>query len=118
MGMMFARFVALSVTILSGWIFVVNLFERGWENWVLVWILASGLAGLIGGAVYLLSLDGPARFRTRVRRAVGWLAMLVAVMLPTALTFMLVPLVLVLLPSLFTLPRTDGAEPDAPVTSG
>lgn len=115
MGWTFARFVAVSVAILSGWMFVVNLpfQDRGWEPWALVWILASGLAGAVGGVLYLLSIDGPRRFRTRAYRAWGWVAMLAAVILPTTLTIMLVPLVLVLAPSLFTVPpgadETDGA---------
>jgi hypothetical protein len=118
MAWTFARFVAVSVTILSGWMFVVNLpFEdRGWEPWVLVWILASGLVGAIGGIAYLLSIDGGRRFRTRVYRVGGWLAMLVAVALPTNLTYMLVPLVLVLLPSLFG-PSRGEEEPEEAVTS-
>lgn len=118
MAWTFARFVAVSVTVLSGWMFVMNLpFEdRGWEPWVLVWILASGLVGTVGGLLYLLSIDGPQRFRARAYRVGGWLAMLVAVALPTNLTFMLVPLVLVLLPSLFGMSGREE-EPEEAVTS-
>lgn len=118
MGWTFARFVAVSVAILSGWMFVVNLpfQDRGWEPWALVWILASGLAGAVGGILYLLSIDGPRRFRTRAYRAWGWVAMLAAVILPTTLTIMLVPLVLVLAPSLFTVPP-EADETDGAVTS-
>jgi hypothetical protein len=98
--------------------FVMNLpfQDRDWEPWALVWILASGLVGAVGGVLYLMSIDGPRRFRTRAFRIGGWAAMLAAVMLPTNLTFMLVPLVLVLLPSLFTIPRRDDST-DGAITS-
>lgn len=118
MGRIFARFVAGSVALLSGWMFFVNLAGiQGWNPWVLVWILASGLAGAVGGALYLLSLDGPARFRTKRWRIGGWLAMLAAVLLPTNLTMMLVPLVLALIPSLLTVGRQVEGREDA-ITSG
>jgi hypothetical protein len=111
MAKMFARFVAVSVLLVSGWMFVVNLSDRGWDPWILAWILGSGLIGALGGVLYLLSLDGPERFQTRLHRTVGWVGMLLAVLLPTSLTFMLVPLVLVLIPSLFTLRRAEDEEP-------
>lgn len=117
MARMYARFVAISVAILGAWIFVINLFELDGEFWILSWVLLSGLAGAAGGVLYLLSMDGPERFRTRSRRFIGWLAMLVSVMLPTSLTLMLVPLVLLLIPSLFAMRPQDG-EAEEPVTSG
>lgn len=101
MGWMFARFVGVSVTLISGWMLVINLVDRGYTGWVMTWILGSGLVGALGGVVYLLSLDGVERMRTRAWRIGGWVAMLAAVVIPTSLTFMLVPLVLVLFPSLF-----------------
>ena len=104
MGRMFARFVAVSVTLVSGWMFLNNVLELRYGGWVLAWILGSGLVGALGGVAYLISLDGPERYRTRPYRWGGWAAMLAAVMLPTSLTFMLVPLVLLLVPSLFMRP--------------
>lgn len=118
MAWTFARFVAVSVAILSSWMFVVNLpfQDRGWEPWALTWILASGLIGAVGGVVYLLSIDGPPRLRSRAYRIGGWVAMLAAVVLPTNLTYMLVPLVLVLAPSLFVAPR-QHKKTDSAITS-
>ncbi|MGH3650798.1 MAG: hypothetical protein ACRDU9_08830 [Acidimicrobiia bacterium] len=110
MGWMFARFVAVSVGILHAWMFVINLVELSYEGWTLAWIIFSGLVGAVGGVAYLLTLDGPARFRTRRLRVWGWVGMLAAVMLPTSLTLMLVPLVLALVPTLFMrpAPREDA----------
>lgn len=118
MGRVFARFVAVSVTLISAWTFVINIAQpANWAPWVFVWIIASGIIGVVGGVVYLLSLDGPIRFRKRLFRQGGWLMMLLAVALPTSLTFMLVPMVLVLIPTLFTVDRGDQAQ-EEPVTSG
>ena len=118
MGRVFARFVAVSVVLISGWTFAVNIAQpEAWELWVYFWIIASGLVGTIGGLAYMLSLDGPARYRTRRLRWAGWTMMLLAVALPTSLTFMLVPLVLVLIPTLFSIDRDDQAN-EEPVTSG
>jgi hypothetical protein len=116
MGLMYARFVAVSVTVLSAWIFVVNLFELRGPGWALAWILSSGLVGAVGGLAYLLSLDGPVRFHTRAHRIGGWVAMLAAVILPTSLTPILIPLVVLLIPTLFG--ATAKKEPEDAVTSG
>lgn len=117
MGRMFARFVAVSVAILSAWIFAVNIARPDvWEPWAYVWIIASGVVGTSGGVAYLLSLDGPGRFRIRLFRWGGWAMMLVAVVLPTNLTFMLVPIVLVLIPTLFMV-GGDSQASEEPVTS-
>jgi hypothetical protein len=107
MALMFARFVAVSVTLVSGWTFLLNLSDRAFTGWILTWVLASGLVGALGGVAYLLSLDGAERFRSRAWRIGGWVAMLAAVVLPTSLTFMLVPLVVLLVPSLFLRYRTS-----------
>jgi hypothetical protein len=117
MGRTFVRFVAVSVAILGDWMFILNIGDGGsWAPWAYVWILASGLAGAVGGVLYLLSLDGPPRFRTKQRRIIGWGLMLASVLLPTSLTFMLVPLVLLMIPTLFRVPG-DGSGGE-PITSG
>lgn len=109
-GWMFARLVALAVLIVSGWMFIINLVEVSYEGWILVWILLSGLAGVAGGALYLLSIDGPDRYRTRGRRSLGWVAMLLAMLLPTSLSFFLLPTLAVLIPTLF-IADSAGGEP-------
>lgn len=116
MGMAFARFVGVSVALLGGWIFILNLGDRGWESWVLVWVLASGLLGALSGLAFLLSFDGPDRFRNRTARLIAWLGMLASVSLPTSLTFMLVPMILLVLPTLFLTPSPAGANRE-PITS-
>lgn len=113
-GWMFARLVALAVLLLNAWIFIINMGEQGYdETWVLVWVLASGLVGAAGGLTYLFSIDGPPRFQTRPWRLGGWVGMMAASLLPHSFTFIVVPLVLALIPTLFMSPRSGGE----PVTS-
>lgn len=116
MGLTFARFVGLAVMILGAWIFILNLVDKGWSDLVLVWILASGLVGAVSGLGFLLSFDGPARFRNRWVRVISWAGMLASVALPTSLTFMLVPMVVLVLPTMFIPPKLV-AEANGPITS-
>lgn len=116
MGLTFARFVGLAVMILGAWIFILNLVDKGWSDLVLVWILASGLVGAVSGLGFLLSFDGPARFRNRWVRVISWAGMLASVALPTSLTFILVPMVVLVLPTMF-IPPKSVAEANGPITS-
>ena len=101
-GWSLARFTALAVMLLGAWILIVNLAERGYEEtWVLGWALFSGVAGLLGGIAYLLSIDGPERMRTRTWRVGGWLGLLASALLPHSFSFVVLPAVLLLLPTLF-----------------
>lgn len=100
MGVTFARFVGLVVLILGGWTFAVNVTDIDYEGLILVWILASGLVGALGGLFYLLSWDGPERFRKQRIRLWSWVAMVVASLLPTSLTLMIFPMVVVVSPML------------------
>lgn len=105
MGLTLARFVGLAVTILGGWVIAVNLASGGYPGATLALIVTFGVFGVAGGLAYLFSFDGPARFRARWVRVIGWLGMLVSVLLPSMLTMMLVPLVLLVSPTLFFTPH-------------
>jgi hypothetical protein len=112
-GWSLARFVALTVMLLGAWILIVNLAEMGYETWVLAWVLFSGLAGLLGGIAYLLSIDGPESVRTRQWRIWGWIGLLASVTLPHSFTLVVLPAVLLLIPTL----TTRFHEPRDAVTS-
>lgn len=116
MGWMYARFVAVSVAILGGVMFFGNVANPGFQIWVWIWVLVSGLLGMAGGVGFMLTIDGPDRFRQKWVRAVSWAAMLVAVALPTSLTLMLAPLTFVLIVALFVGWGHPDKE-DEPVTS-
>lgn len=100
MGTTLARFVGLVVMILGGWTFWVNVIDIEYEGLILIWILASGLVGAVGGLFYLLSWDGPERFRTQRTRLWSWAAMVLASLLPTSLTLMIFPMVAIVSPVL------------------
>jgi hypothetical protein len=116
MGLTFARFVALSATILGVWIFVVNSIEHHYDSWIGLWVILSGLAGAIGGPLFLVSIDGPGRWRSRRARTTGWVLMLASALLPHSLTILILPLVLALAPSVFSGPWQETKE--KAVTSG
>jgi hypothetical protein len=58
---------------------------------LLLLIVGAGAIGLTGSIIFLLSLDGPERWRTIGWRAVGWVGMMIAAILPTSWLFLIVP---------------------------
>ncbi len=90
MGRMLVRFVGL-IFILYGLLLfaetVIDLFQGEVDAntplWAIAWFLASGLAALAGGVMFILSFDGPPRWRTRLRRGTGVGLMLASSLLPT-----------------------------------
>lgn len=118
-GVTFARFVGLVVLILGGWIAGLNAWLSlvsgdGYDGSVLALVLLTGIAGAVGGVAYLLSFDGPKRFRTQRVRLYGWAGMLISALLPTSLTLMILPMVILVSP---LLPWLRVAE-EEPATSG
>lgn len=105
-GWLLARLVAVAVLLPSVWIFILNAFiDVDYDGRILVWILISGAAGTAGSLLYLLSIDGPPRYRTRLIRTVGWAMMLAAMVLPSSLSFFLLPMVALLFPTLVVTPE-------------
>ena len=91
----FARLTGLVVLLYGAWMFSINLLEgiKGSNTyepgWMLFVVLGVGLAGAIGGTLFLLSMDGPTKFRTPMNRAVGWIGMFICSALPTSLFYIL-----------------------------
>jgi hypothetical protein len=56
-------------------------------------VLAAAVFGVAGAVLFLLSFDGSSRWRTRTWRIVGWSGMILCLLLPTSLSFFLLPLV-------------------------
>lgn len=108
LGWMFARLLALAVLLVSVWMLIINAIQLDYAGWVLVWILVSGIVGTGGGLLYLASIDGPKRYRTRAWRAIGWAGMLIAMLLPTSLSFFLLPLLATLIPTLAINPKNEA----------
>lgn len=103
MGRAFARLVALIIMILSGWALLVNVIDliRGdieAPGLAAVLVVSAGISGALGGLAYLASFDGPSTLRTQRLRLAGWFGMLIATLLPTSFTLMVLPIVLVVCP--------------------
>ena len=95
----YARLVGLMVALLGAWLVSVNVIEHvlGENTYepasFLYLVIGLGLTGLVGGVAFLLSWDGPERFRSRAVRVMGWLGMVFMSLLPWTFSFVLFPLV-------------------------
>lgn len=95
----YARIIGIAVCLYGGWMFLGNLIVAVIEGnnydaaWVLPLVLAAAALGAAGAVVFLLSFDGSSRWRTRTWRIVGWSGMILCLLLPTGLSFFLLPLV-------------------------
>lgn len=97
---LFGRFVGLVVLLYGGWMAAVNINPEDPmafydSNWVRPAAIAFGTLGFLSSLVFLLSLDGPPRWRSTGLRATGWVGMVIALLLPTSITIFVLPLVLV-----------------------
>ncbi len=110
MGQTYARLIGLAMTLLGIWIVAINLIEGSYSGGIWVWVLGSGALGAIGGVLYLMSFDGPDRFRTGRTRLAGWLGMLVLALLPWSFTFLVVPMVVLAIPTLIAKPEKAGVQ--------
>jgi hypothetical protein len=96
----FARFIGLAIFLYGAVIFFGNLVgaigDAGFDPfWALYLVLGVGLTGMAGAVVFLLSFDGPAQWRTRGRRALGWIGMLICALIPASFVLLIAPLALV-----------------------
>lgn len=106
----FARFVGLIFTLLGAWIFAVNIFSDAYSGAVYAWIIIAGASGAVGGGLFLLSFDGPPRFRAPKQRLSGWVGMLILGLLPWSFSFVMVPLALLMIPTLFNNGRFEPSH--------
>jgi hypothetical protein len=110
----FARFLGLTVFLYAAWVFVASFanlvagvaYDPLWTPWV---ILGIAVVGLSGSIAFLLSFDGPQRWRTRGRRSLGWFGMMFCALLPSQLIVIMAPLTAVGVFSMLI--RPDQAKP-------
>jgi hypothetical protein len=112
LAQLFYRLMGLASAILGTWILVTNLVDISYSSWILAWILSAGLLGAVGGVLFLLSFDGPVRFRNRQMRLLGWAGMLFLAFLPWSFQFVMLPLVLLVLPALSESDSTSWTDAD------
>lgn len=115
MGRMLVRFVGLIFVIYGLLLFVGNTVElaRGQVGdvpvWAIAWILVSGLAAVAGGILFILSFDGPARWRTRFRRGTGIALMVASSLIPSTVGSIVFVFAIFALPSLWVRPSSSGS---------
>jgi hypothetical protein len=114
-----ARVIGLAVLLYSLVIFLGNIVGAlGGAVYdtpgLLLLVVAVGAVGLAGSIVYLLSLDGPERWRTTTRRALGWIGMMIAAVLPSSWLYLIAPVSLLGGLALLIPPEKTG--PDNPTT--
>ena len=117
-GLTLARLAGLVMVIFGVWAFAgsIRLFftsetdGSGFGPWVLPWILGTGLAGAFGGVFYLLSIDGPERFRTKRTRWWSWAGMMLGALVPSIVALFLLLIVLLTSPTLFLLDTSQEAK--------
>lgn len=115
LGLMLARLVALAVAALGAWVLVRNVTEPNYEGWALAYIVLTSLSGLVGGILFLLTIDGPRRFRVPSWRMWGWWLMLASV-IHTTVNVIAIPFVAVVFPGLPWM-RSPEEDPGEMLTS-
>jgi len=114
-----ARLVGIAVLLYSGVILFGNaigaMAGADYDSVeIMLLIVGIGAMGLAGSIVFLLSLDGPESWRRTTRRALGWIGMMIAAVLPTSWLFLIAPVTLLgglalLIPP--DVPATDDRRP-------
>lgn len=94
----FGRLVGIASLLFSGTVFFGSLVGVGDSAatdtpWLVAALACVSMTGIGGSVLFLLSFDGSARFRTRGRRLLGWVGMLICAVMPTSLIYLIVPLV-------------------------
>lgn len=107
-----ARFVGLAIFLYGAVIFFGNLVGAGSAGydpfWTLYLVLGVGLTGMAGAVAFLLSFDGPAPWRTRGRRALGWLGMLMCALIPASFVLLIAPVAMIAGLTLLIPPETPA----------
>jgi hypothetical protein len=117
-----ARVVGIAVLLYSGVIFFGNalgaMTGADYESGAIVLLVVGvGALGLAGSIVFLLSLDGPESWRRTKRRAIGWIGMMIAALLPSSWLFLIAPVTLIGGLALLIPPDVPAVEDQRPAVS-
>jgi len=115
---LYGRFVGITILLYGAWLFggnvVVYMISDTQDSpGVVLLILASGLVGFLSAVGFLLTFDGPPRWRNTKRRAAAWIGMFLCALLPSS--FVIIVLPLVVMAALTSLVAPDP-PPTVPVT--
>jgi len=111
---LYGRFVGIAVLLYGGWIFggnaVVYIISDTQDSPVVALaILASGLLGFLSALGFLLTFDGPNRWRNTKRRAATWMGMFLCGLLPSSLVIFVLPLVVLAALTILVAPEPSPA---------
>ena len=111
---LYGRFVGIAVLLYGGWIFggnaVVYIVSDTQDSPVVALaILASGLLGFLSALGFLLTFDGPNRWRNTKRRAATWMGMFLCGLLPSSLVIFVLPLVVLAALTILVAPEPSPA---------
>jgi hypothetical protein len=109
-----ARLIGVAFAMYGAWGFFGNLgaliaggsYDPTWVPWLVIGVC---LVGLMGSVTLLLSIDGPARWRNRSRRFLGWVGLMILALLPSQAILVMLPLGLL---GAFTLFLSVDTRPD------
>jgi hypothetical protein len=115
---LYGRFVGIAVLLYGGWIFAGNgavyIYSDTQDSPAIVLgILAVGLLGFFSALGFLLTFDGPNRWRSTKRRAATWVGMFLASLLPASLIIIVLPLVVVAALTILLAPELPPTVPAA-----
>lgn len=117
MGRMLVRFVGLIFVLYGLLLFIGNLVDLAQGEvdadtplWAISWVLGSGLAALAGGVIFILSFDGPPRWRTKFRRGTGIGLMMASSLLPSTVGSIVFVFAILAIPSIW-MRATDENPP-------
>ena len=113
---LYGRFVGIAVLLYSSWIFAGNavvftISDTQDSPTVVLGILAVGLLGAVSALGFLLTFDGPNRWRNTTRRAATWVGMFLASLLPASLIVVVLPLVVVAALTILLAPELSPTIP-------
>lgn len=111
---LYGRFVGIAVLLYGGWIFAGNaviyiVSDTEDSPAVALAILAAGLLGFLSALGFLLTFDGPNRWRNTQRRAATWVGMFLCGLLPSSLVVIVLPLVVLAALTILVAPEPTPA---------
>lgn len=114
MGRMLARFVGLVFVLYGLLLFIGNLFgliggDMSAPWWAFAWVLASGLLALAGGAIFILTFDGSRAWRTRPRRSIAVIMMILASFVPSTVGAIVFVFAVLAVPTIWAVKGKEAA---------
>lgn len=113
---MLARFVGLIFVLYGLLLFIGNLVgliggEVSAPWWAVAWVLTSGLFAVVGGAIFILTFDGGDTWRTRRRRSIAVIMMMLASFVPSTVGAIVFVFAVLAVPTIWAARAPEAAAP-------